>query len=427
VLTSRRSGKSWAAISILIYKCLTNPNSECLFIGLNYKAVLKSGWKIAKRLLNKYNVNVNVNKTNLTIEFDNGSLLYFGSCNHKEDADSFLGTAYHLVIIDEAGSFEPETLDYLIDEVIDPALAEVYGSIIMLGTPREYDGGKFYDATSKTNQSFWQTYSWKTSENIHIADAWASKIKQLVDEHPGVDIWSIPKIRREYLGQWAREESAYVYTIDSDSLIEKFIPNNPTYIMGLDIGYRDASAFVISAWNKYSNTYYIVESFKKSGMLYDDIANKIKYYRNKYKINIILVDSAGGSKIIQESLDRYFNESTMPIQAADKTEKHNHIEMFNTYMKLKRVKIVEKDNIELIKEMKELPLRRSKSGKLEEHPGYDNHLCDSLIYSWKYAYAYLELPKIIPDEEEIMYNKAEALMLKKKKLFGRKNVFNRMG
>lgn len=371
VLTSRRSGKSYVAISILLYKCLSIINAECLFIGLTYKSVLKSGWKTAIHLLNKYKIKYKANKTNLTIELYNGSMLYFGSCQHKSDADMYLGSPYNCVCIDEAGSFEAEVLDYLVDEVLDPALSECYGNIIMLGTPREIDCGRFYRATT-IGSAGWAHFSWSTLDNIHIAEAWKAKLNQLERENPGIDIWSIPKVQREYLGKWAREDSEYVYRLEPQSLIKEYVAYKPTYILGIDVGFRDASAFVLGAWNKHSKIYYIIESSKKSGMLYDDIANKIKYYRNKYSLENIVIDASGGSKVIQESLAKYFGAAVNP---AEKTEKHNHIEMFNTEIKLGNIKIIEENNKDLISEMKTLPWDHISSGKWQEKPGMDNHLC----------------------------------------------------
>lgn len=419
ILTSRRSGKSYCILSVIIHFCITNPEAQCLYIGLTRQSVKRIGWKLAKKICNKHKISYTENKSSLTITFNNESTLEFGSVQNNAEADKYLGTYYDIVGIDEAASYDPDVLDYLVDEVLDPALAEVDGRVVLLGTPREIEGGRFFDTTALNLYPTWNTFRWKTEENIYLADAWKRKIEQIKRDHPDVDIFDIPKIKREYLGEWAKEDAAYVYRVKKEAFIDQWNPDKPEYVLGIDIGFRDACAFVVGGWDKHKKEYVVVYSYKKSGMLYDDIANKIEELTYQYKnIREVVVDAAGGAKVIQESLANRFK---IPVTAAEKTEKSHWVEVFNTEMILGNIKILEESNKELIEEMLNLPWKQKNSGKWEEHPDYDNHATDACLYGYRYAYHYLEEPLFIKTEEDRMWEEVERKIEKRAKLRGRKH------
>jgi hypothetical protein len=318
-----------------------------------------------------------------------------GADSTTDAAEKYLGAAYDIVAIDEAGSFTPEVLDYLIDTVISPTLIDRNGILILAGTPRAVEAGRFYIVTT-TEVPRWSNFAWDTSRNPYMRDNWLKEIEDLKSINPNIvnEAWFI----REYLGRWCKDSSDLVYKFTNVNLVSEIPQQVYHYILGVDIGWVDDCGFVISGWAKHDPNLYVFESFKKPEMLPADIAKQIKYYASTYQPLYIVADSQ--NKTVIEELSRRYG---IGIRPAEKTKKQDWIEIINTDFILNKIHILQETNALLIEELGKLPWQTKHNGAREEHPSFPNHLTDSLLYAYRFAYHYKEEPVVELSKQKKIY------------------------
>jgi phage terminase large subunit len=408
IISPRRASKSWTVCSALIICCLLKHNTRCLYLGLTRNSAKRVAWDHIHTILREYNINFVPNKVDLTITFDNGSVIELSGADSTTDAvERFLGAAYSMVVIDESASFSPLVLDYLIDTVLGPTLIDYSGILILVGTPRAIEAGRFYTVTT-THPDRWDIFEWQTEDNIYVRDQWLAEIAELKRINPNIEneAW----FQREYMGKWAKDQKDTVYRFSHNNLIPVAPQQIYTYCLGVDIGWTDACGFAVSGWAKHDPKFYGFESYKKSEMLPSDIANQIKYYEASYQPLYVVADAA--NKTVIEELRRRYGLS---ITAAEKFKKQDYIEIMNTDFMLNNICIVQDKNAALIKELTDLVWNIRSNGEREEHPAFENHLCDSLLYSYRYAYHYKEKPKVILSEEDKIFNQQKLIAMRKAK------------
>jgi len=413
LLTRRRNGKSRTVAIKMLSACLKTPNTNCLWLALTYKNVKRIAFQELIKIITQWEkehgekIDVEFNKTTLTVVFPNGSLIECaGADNTKDIADRWRGTSYDIIAIDEAAIFDPDLLQYLIGSVLWPCLMDTRGQLLLVSTPSRIMTGMFYDITTNPPKH-WDYYYWKPDENPYTVGAWKAEIAEQLAINP--DYKNTAEYKREYLGLWTEDESLMVYKFSPLNLIMDAPKQNMTFILGLDIGWVDACAFTISGWAKHDSNLYVLESFKKSEMLPDNIAKTIKFFQNKYQPLTVIADSQ--NRTVIEDLSRRHRCYVIP---AEKSKKQDWIATINADFLKGKVKICQYSNIELIKELSELPWLY-KGAKREEHPAFDNHLTDALLYSYRYAWQYLEKPEVKLSEEERILQQELAQQKKKNK------------
>lgn len=126
VVTSRQWGKSLLAQNLLLYWLLSNPNQK----GCWTSPVYAQARKVFQELNNAaYEIITKSNKSELTVEFVNGSTLIFLS---SERPDSIRGYSFNYVVIDEA-AFVAENA---VNEAILPTLSALGKKCLIISTPK---------------------------------------------------------------------------------------------------------------------------------------------------------------------------------------------------------------------------------------------------------------------------------------------------
>jgi len=86
---SRRAGKSEGCAGLLLDPVLTKPGAVALYLTktrINAKRII---WAILKRLNRVYALGGNPKEAELCIEFPNGSAIYLGGVNTKDEIEKF--------------------------------------------------------------------------------------------------------------------------------------------------------------------------------------------------------------------------------------------------------------------------------------------------------------------------------------------------
>ena len=371
-LCTRRAGKSFAVSRYLIQESLEIPGTMCVYIARTREAAKRILWNMLKEADKQYRLGLKFNNSALTARFPNGSEIIFTGANDSSDVDKLRGAAFSLAVLDEAAFFNID-LKELVRDVLGPALLDTDGTLAMISTPSSQCAGFFYDITEKEKYGY-TTHKWTVRDNPHMKSAWDAIQR---DIRNGILDPTDPGYKREYEGLWVRDDRSSVYRY-TDVNIYDTIPENCfwEYTLGIDLGYHDATAFIVSAYSEDVEEFYIVEEYKKKNMLTVDVEEMIRHLQSKYNFTKIVMDTGGGSsKMLMETFKQ---RSGIPITAAKKTgDKVGLIRMMNSDMARGLVKV--KRGTELLKEWDRLQFNLSGTA---EDKRYDNHLSDAALYAW---------------------------------------------
>jgi hypothetical protein len=451
----RRSGKTYAVTSKALYLGEAKPGSRILIISLTLKSTVENYWSGAPGGLwsqnSRYELGLKFNTTAHTWVHPNGSRGMLAGAETKADIERLRGAAAEadLVILDECKSFAPNHLDDLIENVIEPGLMTRNGQLLMVGTPGSIPLGQFYAATCLLSRlsapttedpqrsiptcipwderkepgsayrgmsedelnDLFSLHEWTIEDNTAVPGQWlrALSIKRrrgYDDNHP---VW-----RREYLGQWVSDASDLVYSfarmraeqkctwqpdLGANALTGLEEKDGPWHmLLGLDLGFVDDSAMVLVAYSETLCELRHIYDFKAPGLDAQSFAEEVLGIIDTYgQPEMIVADvGGGGSKMIVEMLNQRYG---LAIQPASKREKQDHIELINGDFVANRIKII--PNSDLDHELcglqwdlsNDSKVILSRTGRLREDPSCPNHLCDALLYVWRFSYHYYAAPR----------------------------------
>jgi len=181
------------------------------------------------------------------------------------------------------------------------------------------------------------------------------------------------------------------------------MPALDTYLLGIDYGYTDATAFALLGWREHDSTVYVVECFARRGLTPSDAAEVAAELSERYKPVKIVGDTGGLGKGYAEEARRRFS---LPIEPAEKQNKRGYQSLMNGDLERGRV-VVSRNCTDLVKEWLELPWTEDHQ---READGFDNHCSDATLYAWRAANAFHEQPKpALPTREQALREQEEQL------------------
>ena len=385
-LCSRRSGKTYACCYYLLETAAKYADSISAYIGLSRRSAKRLMWQEMKRANRKYKLGIRFNNSELVATFRNNAQIILTGANDEADIDKLRGSAYRLVVLDEAASFGPH-MDALVEEVLEPALVDHNGTLAMIGTPSAACSGLFYRATTDPNLGY-SNHFWTILENPFIPHA-----TEWLDRRMKQKGWASdnPIYMREWRGKWVRSFESLVYRFDEEQNVVNTLPwdeHDWQYILGVDLGYEDATAFVVGAFCDDLPDFYIVDDFKSSKMLPSDIAEKITQYDQEYSFRMMVADTGGlGKSIVEEFRYRH----GLGIRAAEKRNKLTYIELMNSDLSAGRIKVLEGCGI-----LHEWRLLQWDEDRPKEDGRFENHLADAALYAWRESRHYASVARDKP-------------------------------
>lgn len=403
-LCTRRAGKSYADGVYLVTEALKTPGCTCLYISATKEQAKRIMFRnVFKRLNKKFSLGLKFNHTTLEVIFPNGSVIYLmGMDSSPDEMDKAFGQFYKLVVIDEAAMFKQDQ-EKLVTEILEPATADQDGTIVMTGMPVNRTDTYFFQITYKPGSiPGWSVHRWSWAQNPHICVNMKKLVDRKILQNPRV-VETAP-FKRMYLGEWVVDLGARVYKFQEDrNKIDKLpdIPNGKYYyVVGLDLGFVDATAFVVAAYHPHDPNLYFVHAYKESGLDITSVATILKALERKYNPVKWIVDGASKQSVVEIQ-----NRHSIPLEAADKVGKADIIEIMNADFTMGRIKMLPDASI-LQEEWEDLIWDYDKK-KREEHPGYENHGCDAALYSWRYCFHYLS-QEIVPGVKKGTVEEVEA-------------------
>ncbi len=402
---SRRAGKTMGVAAALVKSALDYPTGENCYIGPTRTQAKRLLWSKLKQLNQRYQLQIRFVETELEARFPNGSVIYVDGADKSDRVEKFRGMAFVLVVIDESASFKAH-IELLVRDVLKPTLEDHQGSIALVGTPGYFLVGLFFEACiAKTG---WSQHSWTILDNQEFPrwagrSNWRERARAWLEELREREAFAEddPTYIREWLGEWIIETATLVYRYDPDRNSYTNLPPKADwqYILGVDLGYDDKTAFVLVAFARGHEACYVVYCKSHGKMIAHDIGVRIAELRREFKPKKIVVDTGGlGKMVVQELRIRH----RLPLVPAEKTAKLDHIKLVNSDLRKGLIKIQRGTVIE----REWLKLQRDETGR--EDPRFDNHASDAFLYAWRDSLHYRErTPELEPEYGSEEYWKRE--------------------
>lgn len=399
VRCTRRAGKSYGLGLYLFQTALDYPGSSLLYSALTRDSVERIMFKdVFRHIDRKFFLKCRFTERPLKVIFQNGSIIYcLGLDKDEKEMEKILGQKFRLAVFDEADSFRQD-LRKIVYEKTEPATIDLNGPIVLAGSPGDVAKGLFYDITwKKCEPRAWSVHTWTAYDNPYIKDQWDKQIKEMIAQNPR--IVETPYFRRHMMGEYVEDMSRAVYKFSRDINSSESVPEDLIYVLGVDLGYNDDSAFVVMGFHKrYGRKLYIVDVFSKKGMDITAVAEKIRFFEERYKPYQVVIDGSN-KQAVEEMRIRH----DLCLLAADKTGKSDFIELMNSDFLKGDIKLLLPHTEQLAEEYGSLIWddKERADKKRVEHPSCDNHRADAALYAWRFCLQYFNELVKPPDLTEI--------------------------
>ncbi len=392
---TRRAGKSYGVGLKLYNAALQNPGVSCVYIALTRDSAKRIMLKdVMKDIDRKHNLGAKFNHTELSITMPNGSIIYLlGMDSDKREMDKVLGQKFKLAVIDECGSFRQNVREIVYSK-LRPACADLDGTIVIIGTPQNLTAGLFYDVVWAKTEPGWEIHEWSAFDNPYMRDKWQQEIDDILNANP--ETKDTPWFQQNYLGRYVVDTNSLCYRFDAKKnlIAHAKMPTLNHYVLGVDLGYEDATAFSLLGYEQDGGKLYVVQVKKQKHMTLTAVAEMIEWFQFKYRPYKIIVDNAA-KQAVEEMKTRF----QLPLVAAEKQGKADFIEIMNNDFVAGNI-MVSDSCVELISEYQNL-IWDDQSDRKQEHPNCDNHLADATLYPYRYCYNYVKnVRKTVRNEVE---------------------------
>lgn len=275
---SRRVGKTTVANMIAQLACLV-PESHVLIMSPNY-SLSSISFELQRNYVKKFELEVVKDNTkDRILELSNGSTIRMGSVSQ---VDSCVGRSYTLILFDEAALSTAGEDAFNI--ALRPTLDKDGSKAIFISTPRGKMNwfSRFWDRGFLNEYPQWVSLhaDWKENPRASEADINEARLSM-----------SKAEFEQEYEASFS-SFVGQIFSFDHECIQElsEFEYQNCEVIMGLDIGFRDATAGVVLATD--GDKFYALDEYYANEKTTDQHAIEVKRLEELYDIQFIFIDSA---------------------------------------------------------------------------------------------------------------------------------------
>lgn len=427
-LCPRRAGKSYALLVLALVTALSRADSKVVIICRVRKQARGIYWQLLQRLCREFELNALFRRLDLECELPNGSLIQFSGADTQEEIEKLRGQAFDLAAIDECKSYSDDLLTELIDDVLTATtLDAMAGQIVLIGTPGPIPAGLFWAITTAQSKYVrgedereivvrpwreraswgkrdyeWSLHGWTQRDNIAKPHIWLKALeikrrRKWVDDNP---TWL-----REFMGVWAADVDALVFSYarlldgrcdwvkDPEGPHELPRDHHWRFLLGVDLGFHDDSAFVVAAWSDTFDKLVYLHVEKHPHLNIEEIAQKCKELEGIYgEFDARIIDTGGLGKTIMESLAAVYG---VAFEAARKTEKNDHIKLQNADQEAGRIWV--DPTSPLAQEWRVAQWEDSSRKRVD--PGCADHASDAALYIWRHCHHHWSRARHVGPEE----------------------------
>ena len=331
-LCTRRAGKSNGLAIKFFLTAQKHKRALLPYFALTRDSAKNIMWNILQETAEKMNIKAEFAESKLEVKLENESVIKLFGADMKNFIGRIKGIKSPMAGVDEAGEFGTH-LESLIDDILTPAIGDyVDGQIYLTGTPGSIPFGYFYEVT-QNNKYGYSHHSWSLYDNPFFPNS-----RDFVADIKAKKGWTddSPTYMREYLGKWVKDIESLVFKYDPQANHYDALPATRgkwNYIVGVDIGFKDADAIAVIGWNEYEKKTYLIEEDVGRGRDITELAASIAAVVKKYDPMKVVMDTGGlGLKIAEELRKRF----QLPVVAAEKTRKFEYIELLNDALRYNR-------------------------------------------------------------------------------------------
>jgi len=277
---ARRQGKTYISNIIGQLICLV-PNSHVLLMSPNY-SLSQISFDLQRNLIKHFDLEVTRdNAKDKVIELSNQSTIRMGSINQ---VDSVVGRSYDLIIFDEAALTDGRDA---FNVALRPTLDKDNSKAIFISTPRGRNNyfAEFYYRGYSDEFPEWCSIKATWHENPRVSEQDIKEAKKTMSES---------EFNQEYLADFNVFEGQ-IWTFNHEQCtadLSELDTRNMDVFAGLDVGYKDPTAFCVIAYDWDEKKYYVLDEYLDAERTTEQHAIQIQKLIEKYDIDYIYIDSA---------------------------------------------------------------------------------------------------------------------------------------
>ena len=277
---SRRQGKTYIA-NIIGQLTVLVPGSHVLLMSPNY-SLSQISFDLQRNLIKHFDLEVvRDNAKDRVIELSNNSTIRMGSINQ---VDSVVGRSYDLIIFDEAALTDGREA---FNVALRPTLDKDNSKALFISTPRGRNNwfADFFHRGFNDEFPEWISIKATYHENPRLSEDDIVEAKKSM---------STAEFAQEYLADFNTYEGQ-IWNFDYENCvtnIDQFNPEGMDVFAGLDVGYKDPTAFCVIAYDWDSEKYYLVDEYIDAEKTTEQHATEIQKLIDKWDIDYIYIDSA---------------------------------------------------------------------------------------------------------------------------------------
>ena len=277
---SRRQGKTYIA-NIIGQLVSLVPNSNILIMSPNY-ALSQISFDLQRTLIKHFDLEVSKdNAKDKVIELSNGSTIRMGSVNQ---VDSCVGRSYDLIIFDEAALADGRDA---FNVALRPTLDKDASKALFISTPRGKNNwfAEFWYRGFSDDYSEWASIRAGYKENPRMSQSDIEEARKSTSE---------AEFRQEYEADFNIYEGQ-IWNFNREDCLANFSEldiSNMDVFAGLDVGYRDPTAFCVIGYDWDEEKFYLVDEYLDAEQTTETHAKKIQKMIERWDIDWIYIDSA---------------------------------------------------------------------------------------------------------------------------------------
>ena len=277
---SRRQGKTYIA-NIIGQLVSLVPKCSILIMSPNY-ALSQISFDLQRNLIKHFDLEVTKdNAKDKVIEISNGSTVRMGSVNQ---VDSCVGRSYDLIIFDEAALADGRDA---FNVALRPTLDKPNSKAIFISTPRGRNNwfAEFFDRGFSDEFQEWVSIKATYRDNPRMAQSDIDEARKSMSE---------AEFKQEYEADFNTFEGQ-VWPFDHELCMGNFEDldlSKMDVFAGLDVGYRDPTAFCVIAYDWDEEKYYLLDEYLDAERTTEQHAAEISRMIGKWDIDYIYIDSA---------------------------------------------------------------------------------------------------------------------------------------
>jgi hypothetical protein len=277
---SRRQGKTYISNIIGQLVCLV-PNSHVLLMSPNY-SLSQISFDLQRNLIKHFDLEVTRdNAKDKVIELSNQSTIRMGSINQ---VDSVVGRSYDLIIFDEAALTDGRDA---FNVALRPTLDKENSKAIFISTPRGRNNyfAEFYYRGWSDEFPEWCSIKATWHENPRVSEDDIKEAKKTMSDN---------EFAQEYLADFnVFEGQIWAFNHEECTAdLTEFDTSKMDVFAGLDVGYKDPTAFCVIAYDWDAEKYYLLDEYLDAERTTEQHAAVIRKLIDKWNIDWIYIDSA---------------------------------------------------------------------------------------------------------------------------------------